>query len=40
MILELYCRKTGRKRKGVKRERLALAKRREEGKRERRKARE
>ena len=35
MILELYCRKTGRKRKGEKRERLALAKRREGEKGER-----
>jgi hypothetical protein len=40
MVLELYCRKAGGKREG-KRERLAMAKKREGGKeRERRKARE
>ena len=32
MVLELYCRKAGGKRKGRKRERLAMAKRREGGK--------
>jgi hypothetical protein len=40
MVLELYYRKAGRKRKGRKRARLAMPKRREGGKRERRKARE
>ena len=40
MVLELYCRKAGRKRKGRKRKRLAMSERRERGKRrERRKAR-
>jgi hypothetical protein len=34
-VLELYCRKTGGKRKGRKRERPAMAKRRERGKGER-----
>jgi hypothetical protein len=31
LVLELYCRKSGGKRKGRKRERLAMAKRREGG---------
>ena len=35
MVLELYCRKAGEKREGRKRERLAMAKRREGGKGER-----
>ena len=35
IVLELYCRKAGRKRKGGKRERLAMAKRSERGKGER-----
>ena len=35
MVLELYCRKAGGKRKGRKRERPAMAKRREGGKGER-----
>jgi hypothetical protein len=37
MVLELYCRKAGGKRKGRKREILAMAKRRERGKGEREK---
>jgi hypothetical protein len=40
MVLELYCRKAGGKRKGRKRKKLAMAKKREGGKGERRKARE
>ena len=40
MILDLYCRKSGKKRKGKKREILAMAKRREVKRGERRKARE
>jgi hypothetical protein len=41
MVLELYCRKAGRKREGTKRERLPMATRREGGReRERGKARE
>jgi hypothetical protein len=39
VVLELYCRKAGGKREGRKRESLAMAKRREGGKRERGKAR-
>jgi hypothetical protein len=34
MVLELYCRKSGGKKKGKERERPAMAKRREGGKRE------
>jgi hypothetical protein len=37
MVLELYCRKAGGKRKGRKRERLAMTKRREGGKGEKEK---
>jgi hypothetical protein len=37
MVLELYCRKAGGKREGRKRERPAMAKRREGGKGEREK---